>query len=91
MLLCLALPLLLDASGLHRCRQRPAPRTTRQAFDALATGFGPGFNGPLVIAAHVPEGRQAAVDKLDTAIRALPGCGLRQPRSQVIADRATRR
>ena len=28
--------------------------TTQQAFDALATGFGPGFNGPLVVAASGP-------------------------------------
>ncbi len=31
-----------------------AATTTRQAYDALATGFGPGFNGPLIVAASVP-------------------------------------
>ena len=35
----------------------PTILTTRQAYDLLAQGFGPGFNGPLVIAAamHGPE------------------------------------
>ena len=42
----------------------PTSRTTRQAFDALATGFGPGFNGPLIVAASVPDGQRAAVDQL---------------------------
>ena len=30
--------------------------TTRKAYDKLAEGFGPGFNGPLVLAASLPEG-----------------------------------
>ena len=28
--------------------------TTRMAYDRLAEGFGPGFNGPLVLAATTP-------------------------------------
>ena len=28
--------------------------TTRVAYDRLAEGFGPGFNGPLVLAATTP-------------------------------------
>ena len=39
-----------------------ASSTTRQAFDALATGFGPGFNGPLIVAATVPAGQKATVE-----------------------------
>ncbi len=31
----------------------PPGSTTRQAYDLLATGFGPGFNGPLTIVAAV--------------------------------------
>ncbi|WP_433894359.1 MMPL family transporter [Streptomyces sp. CA-111067] len=30
--------------------------TTRKAYDMLAAGFGPGFNGPLTILAEVPGG-----------------------------------
>ena len=31
----------------------PTSLTTRQAYDLLAQGFGPGFNGPLVVAADM--------------------------------------
>jgi putative drug exporter of the RND superfamily len=33
-----------------------AGTTTRVAYDRLAEGFGPGFNGPLVLAATIPTG-----------------------------------
>jgi RND superfamily putative drug exporter len=32
----------------------PSGSTTRQAFDLLARGFGPGFSGPLVVAVKLP-------------------------------------
>jgi RND superfamily putative drug exporter len=57
----------------------PATSTTRQAFDALATGFGPGFNGPLIIAATVPAGGQAAVTTLQGRIEATPGVAFAAP------------
>ena len=34
----------------------PTSLTTRQAYDLLAQGFGPGFNGPLVVAVSMPTG-----------------------------------
>ncbi len=34
----------------------PATTSTRHAFDMLAQGFGPGFNGPLTLVAQVPSG-----------------------------------
>jgi RND superfamily putative drug exporter len=30
--------------------------STKQAYDLLVAGFGPGFNGPLILAAELPEG-----------------------------------
>jgi RND superfamily putative drug exporter len=33
----------------------PAHTSTRQAYDLLARGFGPGFNGPLYIVAELPN------------------------------------
>ena len=30
--------------------------STKQAYDLLVEGFGPGFNGPLILAAELPEG-----------------------------------
>ena len=57
----------------------PTSSTTRQAFDALATGFGPGFNGPLIVAASVPDGQRAAVDELQAKVRATPGVAFATP------------
>jgi RND superfamily putative drug exporter len=45
--------------------------TQRQAYDRLAEGFGPGVNGPLVVAVSVPvEGDRAALKRLETGIAA---------------------
>jgi RND superfamily putative drug exporter len=33
----------------------PEDTTTRRAYDLLADGFGPGFNGPLLVAVKVLE------------------------------------
>ena len=57
----------------------PTSSTTRQAFDALATGFGPGFNGPLIVAASVPDGQRAAVDQLQARVKATPGVAFATP------------
>jgi putative drug exporter of the RND superfamily len=50
-----------------------AGSTTRQAYDRLAEGFGAGFNGPLVLAAGVPRGGEAALDRVRDAVAADPG------------------
>ena len=43
--------------------------TTRVAYDRLAEGFGPGFNGPLVLAATTPgDGAGAALDRVRQAV-----------------------
>jgi putative drug exporter of the RND superfamily len=34
--------------------------TTKQAYDLLVEGFGPGFNGPLILAAELPAGTDPA-------------------------------
>jgi RND superfamily putative drug exporter len=47
---------------------------TRQAYDLLAEGFGPGFNGPLLLASELPEGTdRAALDEVTTALNADEG------------------
>ena len=51
-------PLHRPAARPARRRQRRREGTTRVAYDKLAEGFGPGFNGPLVIA--VEAARRAA-------------------------------
>jgi RND superfamily putative drug exporter len=51
----------------------PVGTTTRTAYDTLATGFGPGFNGPLqvVTVVHGPED-QAALDRVVAAAKVQP-------------------
>ena len=38
----------------------PATASSRHAFDLLAQGFGPGFNGPLLLVAELPNTSSAA-------------------------------
>ena len=52
----------------------PSTTTTRKAYDLLAEGFGPGFNGPLLVVAQLDSpGDAAAVNKLATTIKTEPG------------------
>ena len=51
----------------------PAGSTTRQAYDLLAQGFGPGFNGPLqVVGAIRSPADQAALIALDQSLQGRP-------------------
>ncbi|MFF3310978.1 MMPL family transporter [Streptomyces sp. NPDC002952] len=45
----LAVPVLSLRLGTSDQGNQPASTTTRQAYDLLAEGFGPGFNGPLQV------------------------------------------
>ena len=48
--------------------------TTRIAYDLLSEGFGPGFNGPLLVVSELPPaGDGAALDSLSKAIAATDG------------------
>ncbi|MBL8774416.1 MAG: MMPL family transporter [Acidimicrobiales bacterium] len=52
----------------------PEATDTRQAYDLLADGFGPGFNGPFVIVATTgPDTTDASIDDLHAALVATPG------------------
>jgi RND superfamily putative drug exporter len=55
LLLLLCVPTLSLRLGSNDAGTDPAGSTTREAYDLTAEGFGPGFNGPLVIAAALPE------------------------------------
>ena len=58
-----------------------AGSTTRVAYDRLAEGFGPGFNGPLVLAATTPaDGTgEPTLDRVRTAVAADPGVAAVSP------------
>ncbi len=68
-LVVLALPLFSMRLAFTDAGNDPTSLTTRQAYDLLAEGFGPGFNGPLIVAADMqgPSDR-ATVEKLASSI-----------------------
>jgi RND superfamily putative drug exporter len=51
----------------------PTTYTTRRAYDLLAQSFGPGVNGPLVLAVDLPPGGTGAVDELAAKLAGTPG------------------
>ncbi len=53
-LLALCIPTLSLRLGSNDAGTEPPSKTTRQAYDLLAEGFGPGFNGPFVMVAALP-------------------------------------
>lgn len=48
-MLVLASPFLSLRLGVSDAGNDPASSTTRTAYDLLTEGFGPGFNGPLLL------------------------------------------
>ena len=69
LLLAMASPALGLRLGFADDGNFPEETTTRRAYDLLAEGFGPGFNGPLIVTA-VPgaEGDREALEPLIAAL-----------------------
>jgi RND superfamily putative drug exporter len=59
-MLLIAIPFLSMRLGSSDAGSDPASSTTRQAYDLLAKGFGPGYNGPLQLVAEVSGPAQKA-------------------------------
>ncbi|MCW2548311.1 MAG: hypothetical protein JWN96_2771 [Mycobacterium sp.] len=73
-LLLLAIPFLSLRLGSSDEGNNPKSTTTRKAYDLLADGFGPGFNGPFQVAAATTSAADLpALDRIAAAIRATPG------------------
>ena len=69
-LLALAAPALGMRLGFPDAGNDPPETMTRQAYDLMTEGFGPGTNGPLVIAAEMPgPSGKADVESLVTRLR----------------------
>jgi len=73
--LALTLPVLSLRLGFTDAGNDPAGTQTRQAYDLLSRGFGPGFNGPFLLAVEMPPGgnHRADLAKLQSAIAATAG------------------
>ena len=72
LLLALAAPVTALRLGFPDEGTMPASRTERQAYDLIAAGFGPGANGPLVVAVEL-SGDQSVLTPLSAAVAADPG------------------
>ncbi|MGZ4759978.1 MAG: MMPL family transporter [Acidimicrobiales bacterium] len=78
-LLTLAAPLFRIELGFTSDSSAPSDTTQRQAYDLMVTGFGPGVNGPLLVAVALPQAatpgspEQTALTGLSSAIAATPG------------------
>ena len=73
-MLVLAIPVLSLRLGLSDAGNDPASTTTRQAYDLLADGFGPGFNGPLqLVATGGTAADHAALTQLVDTLKTEPG------------------
>jgi putative drug exporter of the RND superfamily len=69
-LLALAAPAAGMRLGFADAGNDPRPATSRQAYDLLARGFGPGFNGPLTV---VTDGGPHAATLAQQALAHTPG------------------
>jgi len=75
-LVLLALPFLGVRYGFPDAGNDRAGTTTRQAYDMLADGFGPGANGPLLL---VSEGDGAALAQARDRVADTPGVAMVTP------------
>jgi RND superfamily putative drug exporter len=72
LLLALAAPVVALRPGIPDDGALPASRTERQAYDLVAQGFGPGSNGPVVVAVDIAKD-PTVVAPLVAAVKADPG------------------
>lgn len=72
LMIALAAPVLALDLGFPDDGTKPESRTERRAYDLIADGFGPGANGPLVIAVDVSQDA-SVVTPLADAVAADPG------------------
>ncbi len=82
-MLVLAIPMLSMRMGMPDAGSDPPGSTRRQAYDLLAEGFGPGFNGPLTLVVDTSgvDDPQAVLDEVTAAVAADPGVRLVAPAS----------
>jgi RND superfamily putative drug exporter len=74
LMLALAVPFFSMRLGSADAGSDPASSTTRKAYDLLAKGFGPGYNGPLQLVARVDNpAQQAAFTKVTAAVAQTSG------------------
>jgi RND superfamily putative drug exporter len=73
LLLVLAAPFLGVRFGLPDEGNDPKNTSSRQAYDMLAGGFGPGTNGPLLVVADMSHGGGAVLQRLQAGLGSTAG------------------
>jgi RND superfamily putative drug exporter len=69
LMIVIAIPFFSMRLGSSDSGSDPSGSTTRKAYDLLAKGFGPGYNGPLQLVAQVASpAQQAAFAKVTAAV-----------------------
>jgi putative drug exporter of the RND superfamily len=74
-MLLLAVPFFSMRTGMTDAGTNPPSTTQRQAYDLLADGFGPGFNGPLQVVVDIGDApdAEASLTTITSTIAADPG------------------
>jgi len=74
-LLLLTIPLFGLRLGFGDAGNQPTDQTVRRAYDLMSEGFGPGANGPLLLAAETPGGQSdlQALDALSADLNQTEG------------------
>jgi RND superfamily putative drug exporter len=80
-LVALAVPLFSIHLGAGDAGTGSENRSSRRSYDLLAQGFGPGFNGPLLVAADLSDRARGTSDlvRLRIALEAEPGIATTTP------------
>jgi len=80
-LLIITIPLFSLRFGFPDDGNNPKSETSRQAYDLLTTGFGAGFNGPLLLVADLrgAANPSATLTQLSSATQATPGVAFVTP------------
>jgi RND superfamily putative drug exporter len=80
-LVALASPVASLRLGFGDAGNRETTDTTRRAYDLLSDGFGPGFNGPLLLVAETPGGGAdvAVLNDLTDTLNQTPGVATATP------------
>jgi len=82
LLLVFAIPVTQMRLGQPDDGNQPTSRTQRIAYDKLSEGFGPGSNGPFLLAVDVPRGdpqTRGQLTRLQQAVGELPGVAAVMP------------
>ena len=79
-LVTLAIPLFSLRLGFSDAGAGSTEKTSRRAYDLLSEGFGPGFNGPLLLAVELGEpGDLASLDPVSEALSSTEGVAYVSP------------